>query len=163
MKAISLWQPWASCIAFGAKRIETRSWKTSYRGPLAIHAGKRKVKSEWELIESLDFFQAVFWDPTGQCYPIGDNLPFGALVAVVDLVDCIPTTVLKKERRTVELRRQPGAPKMAFWSDFDLGDYRDGRYGWIFENLRPLEEPIPYRGEQGLFEVPDELVLGGLS
>lgn len=52
---------------------------------------------------------------------------------------------------------------MAFWSDFDLGDYRDGRYGWIFENLRPLEEPIPYRGEQGLFEVPDELVLGGLS
>lgn len=40
MRAISLWQPWASAIALGSKRIETRSWSTSYRGPLAIHAAK---------------------------------------------------------------------------------------------------------------------------
>jgi len=40
MKAISLWEPWATAIAIGAKKIETRSWATSYRGPLAIHAAK---------------------------------------------------------------------------------------------------------------------------
>ena len=34
MKAPSLWQPWASAIAVGAKRVETRSWPTNYRGPL---------------------------------------------------------------------------------------------------------------------------------
>ncbi len=40
MKAISLLQPWATLVAIGAKRIETRSWATNYRGPLAIHASK---------------------------------------------------------------------------------------------------------------------------
>jgi len=41
VKALTLHQPWASLIAVGAKRIETRSWSTSYRGPLAIHAAAR--------------------------------------------------------------------------------------------------------------------------
>lgn len=40
MKAITLTQPWATLVAIGAKRIETRSWATRYRGPLAIHAAK---------------------------------------------------------------------------------------------------------------------------
>jgi|SRR5690242_8015772 len=40
MKAITLIQPWASLIADGIKTIETRSWPTNYRGPIAIHAGK---------------------------------------------------------------------------------------------------------------------------
>lgn len=39
MKALTLHQPWASLVALGVKTIETRSWGTSYRGPLAIHAG----------------------------------------------------------------------------------------------------------------------------
>ncbi len=38
-RALTLWQPWASLIAIGAKTIETRSWSTAYRGPLLIHAG----------------------------------------------------------------------------------------------------------------------------
>lgn len=39
MKVLTLHQPWASLIALGVKTIETRSWSTAYRGPLAIHAG----------------------------------------------------------------------------------------------------------------------------
>lgn len=42
MKALTLWQPWASLIALGEKRYETRSWATSYRGLLAIHASAPK-------------------------------------------------------------------------------------------------------------------------
>lgn len=38
MKTFSLMQPWAMLVALGAKRLETRSWQTHYRGPLAIHA-----------------------------------------------------------------------------------------------------------------------------
>jgi activating signal cointegrator 1 len=38
MKAISIHQPWASLITFGAKRLEARSWHTPYRGPILIHA-----------------------------------------------------------------------------------------------------------------------------
>jgi hypothetical protein len=40
MKVLSLTQPWATLAAIGAKKIETRSWSTAYRGPLAIHAAK---------------------------------------------------------------------------------------------------------------------------
>jgi hypothetical protein len=40
IKAISLWQPWASLMALGLKRHETRHWPTAYRGPIAIHAAK---------------------------------------------------------------------------------------------------------------------------
>ena len=40
MKALTLTQPWASLVACGAKTIETRSWRTPYRGPVAIHAAK---------------------------------------------------------------------------------------------------------------------------
>lgn len=44
MKVITLWEPWASLIAVGAKMIETRSWNTNYRGRIAIHAAKKIVK-----------------------------------------------------------------------------------------------------------------------
>lgn len=40
MKAVSLWEPWATLVRLKIKRIETRGWSTSYRGPLAIHATK---------------------------------------------------------------------------------------------------------------------------
>jgi activating signal cointegrator 1 len=41
MKALSFTQPWATLVAIGAKKIETRSWDTRYRGPLAIHSSPR--------------------------------------------------------------------------------------------------------------------------
>ena len=43
MKALSLMEPWAALIAAGVKSIETRSWRTAYRGPLYIHASRAKV------------------------------------------------------------------------------------------------------------------------
>ena len=46
MKALSLTQPWATLVVIGAKRIETRSWHTSYVGPLLIHAAKA-IPSSW--------------------------------------------------------------------------------------------------------------------
>jgi hypothetical protein len=41
MKAISLWQPWASLWVSGRKIHETRSWRTRHRGWLAVHAARR--------------------------------------------------------------------------------------------------------------------------
>ena len=71
MKALTICQPYAELIARGEKRIENRTWPTSYRGPLAIHAGKSR---EW-------------LDPDEIDYPDGE-LVFGAVVAVADLVGC---------------------------------------------------------------------------
>lgn len=47
MKAITLTQPWATLVAIGAKKIETRSWATGYRGRLAIHAAKGASEIGW--------------------------------------------------------------------------------------------------------------------
>lgn len=75
MKAISLWQPWASAIPMGLKRFETRKWSTKYRGPLAIHAAKCWGTMQQNM--SHDFGMP--------------DLPFGVVVATCDLVGVYST------------------------------------------------------------------------
>lgn len=53
MKALSLMEPWAALIAAGVKSIETRSWRTAYRGPLYIHAFRAKVDQKDPHIQRL--------------------------------------------------------------------------------------------------------------
>lgn len=91
MKALSLTQPWASLVAIGAKRIETRSWSTSYRGLVAIHASKR-FPDEACLFAIQDLVTGPLmragalpagWAPWGKDNkPIDALLPLGAIVAV---------------------------------------------------------------------------------
>lgn len=128
MKAISLWQPWASAMALGLKSIETRHWVTSYRGPMAIHAAKRWTAEERE-------FAAIMGLPA--------ELPLGAVVAIGQL-----SQIHHSEHIRDEISEQERA-----W-----GNYADGRFGWRFIDVTALPEPIPYRGAQGLFEIPDELL-----
>ena len=40
MKVLSIKEPYASLLKDNIKHIETRSWKTSYRGEIYIHASK---------------------------------------------------------------------------------------------------------------------------
>ncbi len=91
MKFLTIRQPWASLIAVGAKTIETRPFSTTYRGPLAIHAGKANPPYFWNLggwtVGRLDPHEPrrMFTHDS----PIID-LPLGAVVAVCDLVDVVP-------------------------------------------------------------------------
>jgi hypothetical protein len=41
-----------------------------------------------------------------------------------------------------------------------FGDYSPGRFAWILQDIQRLEKPIPYRGAQGLFTVPDSILEG---
>ena len=149
MKALSLWQPWASAIALGAKRIETRSWATRHRGPIAIHAAKRCVKSE--LIVSGSWGAALNFRYDDD--PLWETLPFGALVAVADLVDCRPTGSFTLDELETPRSRDSFH---STWNERMWGDYSLGRFGWILENIRALQTPIPYRGRQGLFDLDPE-------
>lgn len=133
MKAISLWQPWASLMAAGLKTIETRDWSTRYRGPLAIHAAKRPLTvGEHKLIHRWVGMKLLSLDWLTM------RLPFGAIVAVVQLVRCELAGTFRVDR---------------FNEAF--GDFAAGRWAWITRDLRPLVQPVPWRGAQGLFEVPD--------
>jgi hypothetical protein len=140
VKALTLWQPWASLVAAGAKRIETRSWATSCRGPLLIHAGLRWDPELRDLSLREPFRTALFGD---LCAWPGD-LPLGAVVAVASLDDCRPTA----EEWACDLSKL----------ELAAGDYRPGRWGWFLEDVRPLPAPVPWPGAQGLWTAPEELI-----
>ena len=135
---LSLWQPWATLIAIGAKRIETRGWATNYRGPLAIHAAKNTTQIE--VCRELEFSEHLQgWIDDWEGEKLDHHLPLGAIVAVADLVDCVPITGAMAEQISDQER--------------NFGDYGPGRFGWVLENVRRLKTPIPQRGAQKLFNV----------
>ena len=156
MKAISLWQPWATLMAIGAKTIETRGRPTQYRGPIAIHAAKRLTRDEIGLCHEQPFASAL----RAGGYETVRELPLGALVCVVTLVDCIqiPEGTPAQGKlfgdgvlvRGVTL--PPDGDELAF------GNYAPGRYAWITRDLRKLSDPVPWPGKQWLFDVPDEVI-----
>lgn len=131
MKAISMWQPWASAIALGLKNVETRHWATRYTGPIVIHAARRWTEAQREF--------AAVEHGLGR---LPKRLPLGAIVATARLMGC---------RFTQDVRHQLGTIERMY------GDYADGRYAWFLTDVVALQEPIGYRGMQGLFNVPDDL------
>ena len=131
MKAISLLQPWASLVIMGQKTIETRSWRTSYRGDLLIHASRGKAGG---LIAMEPFFKKYI--------SRFDELPFGAIIGKVVLVDILPVEDLFLSNAQInKLTMEERA----------FGDYSNGRYAWMLEDSRPLQKPIAINGSLGLW------------
>lgn len=168
MKALTLTQPWATLMAVGAKRVETRSWSTNYRGPLVIHAAKGCPRACRDLFvgvpEHSPFAQALQragLPHTSRSRPpttwihhgdprLSFPLPSGEVVAVVDLVDCIPTTELVAHR-TVSRNGY-------FWNltpeEEVFGEYAPGRFAWLTANILRIEPGISARGYQQLWTLP---------
>lgn len=161
MRALSLWQPWASLIAYGAKRWETRSWSTDYRGELLIHAAKRKppaitdhrfIEEAIQVLGHADF----------------DALPRGKVVAVCELKACytlIPEAPDPRpaeyggpgERELIECLFVTYGHDLARASrELRFGDWSVGRVVWDLENIRRLADPIPLLGQRGLFPLRGE-------
>lgn len=180
MKAITLWQPWASLVALGVKTIETRSWSTSYRGQLFIHAAAREP--DWEEIEdghrfgTLGDFQwarRIKRGSTLEYYVNGDGphqLPLGVIVAVCDLVAVVPILGVGQVINArppalppfvVDTSNLGGALCLATPESMPagvniedqraFGDFTPGRYAWLLENIRPLEL-IEATGHQKLWD-----------
>lgn len=131
MIALTVRQPWATMIALGLKNCENRTWETSYRGPLAIHAGKGMTKAEYE--DALDFgCQAlgnVQWLDNPELK--SEALPRGAIIAVADLY---------------AISDQMPSPWYLGWSS--------GQLGWFFRNVRRVAKPVACKGALGLWPVP---------
>jgi hypothetical protein len=134
IKAISLWQPWASLMACGVKRHETRHWSTAYRGPIAIHASKTVDIAGAPDKLCLDAL-GPYWSKT---------VPQGAVVAIGTLA-----AVTAAERAADHLTA----------ADLAAGNFTPGRFAWRVEMVRRLQAPIPTIGRQGLFNwtPPDDL------
>lgn len=134
VKALSLWEPWASLMRSGRKTIETRGWSTNHRGTLLICAAKRRNVSELSyLLEDRAFRDALGVDIgepgdvvsqrelNQEAGAVDVRLLYGYAVALVDLVDVV-TTVLG---RTFAAERGEEA----------FGDYSAGRFAWMTTGL----------------------------
>lgn len=137
MKAISVRQPWAWAIIHGGKDVEnrTRNIAGDYRGPVAIHASKG--------YDELDFYYVSDILAPGDL-PEMDAIAFGAVIGVATLwavhqgvqgAWCCP----RDERRYQR------------WAVPD-------QWHLCLTNQRPLPEPIPYRGQLGLWALPDDVL-----
>lgn len=144
MKAITLHQPWASLIAAGFKTVETRSWPTNVRGPIAIHAGKKAADSGIQDVKDALPPAAIYPDQPNRIldYIFNERWVLGAIVAIADVRDC--------RRMDAEWIDALDPVEQA------LGDHKADRYGWILGDVQRIE-PVACRGSQGIWDVPDDV------
>ena len=131
MKALTLWQPWASLIAWGEKRYETRSWTTSHRGLLAIHAAVPQPQVWRRLTENKHL-----WRVLEQHQTLSHDLPTTAVLCIVQLVDVVSAA---------EIAHNLTDKEKAF------GDFGWGRFAWRLKVVERFKQPQPTRGHQGLW------------
>jgi len=126
MKAISIRQPWAWLILHAGKDIENRTWATTYRGPILIHAAKGMTMQEFE--DAMNFVYCIRNDyvlPKFEKPKISD-LERGGIVGQAELAACVLVS---------------SSP----WKGF-------GSWGFVLRNVKPL--PFrPLKGQLGIFDV----------
>ena len=147
MKGLTLTQPWATLVANGAKRIETRSGGTGYRGPLLIHAAKAFPADCRDLVS----------DPLWKHHLRVDSwrdLPIGAAVATARLTGCFSTN----DARLRERFQWPDydTPRTPDQLDAEFGNFGPDRFAWFLEDVKPLAAPIPMKGALQLWPVLPE-------
>lgn len=148
VKIISMWQPWASLWVTGEKVNETRSWGTSYRGRIAVHAAQLFDDEQRAICRQPPFAEALtrigFTDP--------DALPRGAILGAVEMVSCQQMTGHAASILNGTFCICPAClrdPERAF------GRFELGRFAWSTGVRRlVLPKPIPWRGAQGLRDLP---------
>lgn len=130
MKVLSLMEPWGSLIKEKIKYIETRSWKTNYRGELYIHTSLKKIPKKDERIQSLvNLLQ-------------DKDIKYGYIIAKCNLVDCI----YMDEAFVNRIKNENPI-------EFMCGEYAVGRYAWILKDIEMIK-PIEAKGHLGLWEYP---------
>jgi hypothetical protein len=125
VKALSVRQPWAWAIIHAGKDVENRSWFTRHRGPLAIHASQGCTRGQYQAAS------AEIERISGLKVPPLEELPRGAVVGTVDVVDC------------------HGDETDNEWAMEDCA--------WLFLASPKACEPMPMKGRLGIFEVDAQL------
>jgi hypothetical protein len=177
MKAISLWQPWASLIACGAKPFETRHWSPPREligQTIAIHAAKKIDREAAEMAEALMYGQ---YHPGG--HTLADNLeasmkgipdglfgifghatmPVGCIVctarldAAFQLGEPAEGTAMPAARvvRRITSRQMPDCFTVRY---DDFGDYSPGRWAWLLRDIQVFRPRAGVTGRQGFFDLP---------
>ncbi len=129
LRVLTTRQPFASLIIYGVKDVENRSRRTHCQGQLLIHAGKAWSAEGWDRVLECADKAAPKWDlqlMRTACHAMAWR---GFILGTVDLVDCVQDSSSE-------------------WAEDDM-------YHWILENPQPFDEPIPWRGQQGLWQITE--------
>ena len=153
MKAITVYQPWASLLACEIKRFETRGWATKYRGAIAIHAGKSQkycgTRNYQDVLITASHFPKWVNYLSECAKTLTHEIPFGAVIATAEIVGCYE---IFEDRNCVPYIVKEGlAPTVPTQDEVMFGDWTPGRYAWEMANVKVLETPIYTRGMQGLW------------
>jgi hypothetical protein len=142
MRAITIRQPYASLIAAGIKRLETRSWTTSYRGPLLIHAAQ--APASWPSRHS------------DRALKIAKEhnllMPTGAIVGIATLQNVIYQD---------DFARDADLARMVTPLEREMGHFYPGWFAWWLTFAYRLKKPIRCAGNINLW-TPRQSVLDKL-
>ncbi len=136
MKALTICQPYAELIIRGDKLVENRRWPTRYQGLLLIHAGKSR---DWLRLDDSGQVDAEYGLPLAE-------MAFGAIVGMVRLRACLRLETITGPRADVR------------WEHLRHHEHTEGPYCWVLEEPKRFERPVPFRGAQGLFDVPFDTI-----
>ena len=123
MKVISIKEPFATLIKENIKNIETRSWKTNYRGEIYIHASKVSYKRRTQ--ELLELTKDL-------------KMNNGNIIAKATLVDC----KYMDQEFIKEIKQNE--------TEYLCGYYEEGRYAWILKDIKKIK-PIPAKGKLNIW------------
>ena len=138
MRVLTIHEPYASLIAQGIKKYETRHCQTKYRGKIAIHAAKKTPITLGQMQKLYAEIREQGADPSSNI-----KFPFGKIVAIADLVNIY---LIEPQLPVSPLERL-------------VGNWDYGRYAWHLQNIEVLRIPVPMRGMQGLQMLPKEIDL----
>ncbi len=124
MKALTIKQPFATLIVEGYKKYEFRSWKTSFRGEIYIHAGKSIDKDAMKRVEHLNL-----------------TYPTGCIIGKAKITDC----VLVDDELRKELLKEN---EIVY---HNLKTPKEKRYGFQLEEVKKIK-PIPAKGKLSFWE-----------
>lgn len=160
MKAISLWQPWASLIAAGVKPFETRHWPppaSVIGAPIAIHAAKRPpVEDEIHELLALVESGAAGANVAPRALQIlydglSGGLTLGAILCTARLQAAYCCgQMISSDQVTITAARTRSDRPVVIQAD-PFGDYSKGRWAWHLTDVSPLPRPVRATGRQGLF------------
>lgn len=169
-KVLTLWEPWATLLVNGIKKIETRPSKTNWvidendifgnkiRGTYLIHSAKRWTKKQSDIclsepfkseLQKLGIINYKSYTDLTPCINF-NKLNFGHIIGSIDVVECEKIYVDCFDSIFLEYKDQE-YNKYIYEPELSFGDYTTGRYAWICKNPGILRKPIPYKGGQGYY------------
>lgn len=163
MRAITIKQPWASLIVEGIKDVENRTWRCpqKYIGKrVLVHAGSTCEKRHWSALNEnqlRDIRNTHFYND------FVDNLPAGAIIGSVKIVDCVVNHKSVWAEKTFEMVDQYcktgcyGTNKCTNKCFNFNSKENDLIYNWVLANPIKFSEPIPCRGKLSFWEYPNIL------